>query len=477
MSLFLCLFRRPDGQPTFVNKKIHKMSANHSTKRRVAYFYNHDIGNYYYGPGHPMKPHRLKMTHNLLLTYGLYKKMDVFRPHWASREEMTKFHSQEYIDFLQKVSPETVRRDLNEATTKFNVGESTDCPVFDGLFDYCSAYTGATLDGARMLNHNLKDICINWAGGLHHAKKSEASGFCYVNDIVLGILELLKHHSRVLYIDIDIHHGDGVEEAFYVTDRVMTCSFHKHGDFFPGTGAQGDIGSADGKYYSVNVPLDEGMDDDSFAYVFKPVIQSIMTRFQPGAIVLQCGADSLTGDRLGCFNLTLKGHANCVQFVKSFGIPVLVLGGGGYTIKNVARLWTYETSVLVGEEIADTIPYNDFYEQYKMNNYKLHLTPTAQVNKNTKERLDMVLGRVLRNLNYLRGAPSVQVQEVPPDYPESDASILARERADDVSGAQAVREGIHTADTSKKHHEAEYYDGPNDQDGEGGGGSADVEMA
>ena len=89
----------------------------------------------------------------------------------------------------------------------------------------------------------------------------------------------------------------------------------------------------------------------------------------------------------------------------------------------------------------------------------------------------MVLGRVLRNLNYLRGAPSVQVQEVPPDYPESDASILARERADDVSGAQAVREGIHTADTSKKHHEAEYYDGPNDQDGEGGSGSADVEMA
>jgi acetoin utilization deacetylase AcuC-like enzyme len=86
------------------------------------------------------------------------------------------------------------------------------------------------------LNHGLCDIAINWAGGLHHAKKAEASGFCYVNDIVLAILELLKYHARVLYIDIDIHHGDGVEEAFYTTDRVMTVSFHKFGDFFPGTG-------------------------------------------------------------------------------------------------------------------------------------------------------------------------------------------------------------------------------------------------
>ena len=89
---------------------------------------------------------------------------------------------------------------------------------------------------AVKLNKQAADIAINWAGGLHHAKKSEASGFCYVNDIVLAILELLKYHQRVLYIDIDIHHGDGVEEAFYTTDRVMTASFHKYGEYFPGTG-------------------------------------------------------------------------------------------------------------------------------------------------------------------------------------------------------------------------------------------------
>lgn len=92
------------------------------------------------------------------------------------------------------------------------------------------------IEGAARLNRGLCDIAINWAGGLHHAKKSEASGFCYVNDIVLGILELLRYYARVLYIDIDVHHGDGVEEAFYTTDRVMTVSFHKYGEFFPGTG-------------------------------------------------------------------------------------------------------------------------------------------------------------------------------------------------------------------------------------------------
>ena len=115
-------------------------------------------------------------------------------------------------------------------------GEFTDCPVFDGLYDFCATYTGCSIDGAVKLNHGLTDIAVNWSGGLHHAKKMEASGFCYVNDIVLAILELLKYNPRVLYIDIDVHHGDGVEEAFYTTDRVMTLSFHKYGDFFPGTG-------------------------------------------------------------------------------------------------------------------------------------------------------------------------------------------------------------------------------------------------
>ena len=131
------------------------------------------------------------------------------------------FHTPDYIDFLQKVSVDTQKSNA-DSLRRFNVGE--DCPVFDGLYDFCSIYTGASLQAAVKLNTQSCDIAVNWAGGLHHAKKFEASGFCYVNDIVIGILELLKRHNRVLYIDIDIHHGDGVEEAFYDTDRVRSNS-------------------------------------------------------------------------------------------------------------------------------------------------------------------------------------------------------------------------------------------------------------
>lgn len=172
----------------------------------------------------------------------------------------------------------------------------------------------------------------------------------------MGILELLKTHQRVLYIDIDIHHGDGVEEAFYTTDRVMTFSAHKFKEYFPGTGHIDDIGLDRGKFYSVNVPLNQGIDDDSFVYMFKKVIEGIMSNFQPNAVVLQCGADSLSGDRLGCFNLSVAGHGECVKFVKSFNLPLLICGGGGYTLRNVPRCWTYETSIAVNEDIPNTLP-------------------------------------------------------------------------------------------------------------------------
>jgi len=148
--------------------------------------------------------------------------------------------------------------------------------------------------------------------------------------------------QRVLYVDIDVHHGDGVEEAFYTTDRVMTVSFHKFGDFFPGTGHIKDIGVGSGKNYAVNVPLNDGMDDENFRGLFRPIIHKVMEVYQPEAVVLQCGADSLSGDRLGCFNLSVKGHADCLRFLRSFNVPLMVLGGGGYTIRNVARCWCYE---------------------------------------------------------------------------------------------------------------------------------------
>lgn len=217
------------------------------------------------------------------------------------------------------------------------------------------------------LNHGSSDIVINWSGGLHHAKRSSASGFCYVNDCVLSILELLKRFPRVLYIDIDVHHGDGVEEAFYATNRVMTASFHRYnegGHFFPGTGSLKDKGYGKGENYAINVPLKRGMTDESFVKVFQDVIKKIMERYAPSAIVLQCGADSLKGDRIGDFNLSLKGHSECVRFIRSYNIPTILMGGGGYTIKNVARCWTLETAVALGVEISNSLPSYDTYFSY-----------------------------------------------------------------------------------------------------------------
>ncbi|KAH7646440.1 histone deacetylase 1-like [Dermatophagoides farinae] len=302
--------------------------------------------------------------------------------------------------------------EYNKQMQRFNVGE--DCPVFDGLYEFCQLSAGGSVAGAVKLNKQATDIAINWGGGLHHAKKSEASGFCYVNDIVLAILELLKYHQRVLYIDIDIHHGDGVEEAFYTTDRVMTASFHKYGEYFPGTGDLRDIGAGKGKYYAVNFPLRDGIDDEAYEGIFKPLISKVIEMFQPSAIVLQCGADSLSGDRLGCFNLTLKGHGKCVEFVKKFNLPLLLVGGGGYTIRNVARCWTYETAVALDTEVSNELPYNDYFEYFGPD-FKLHISSSNMTNANSPDYLEKIKTRLFENLRMLPHAPGVQSQAIPED--------------------------------------------------------------
>jgi histone deacetylase 1/2 len=375
---------------------------------RISYFYDPEIGNYQYAPGHPMKPHRIRMTHSLLVNYELYKHMDVYAPVPATFEDLTRFHSDDYIDFLRCVDRSNAENRQREVY-KYNVVE--DCPVFEGLYDYCRSTAGASLQGAAHINEGECDIAINWSGGLHHAKRREASGFCYVNDIVLGILELLRYHERIMYIDIDIHHGDGVEEAFYCTDRVMTVSFHKHGEFFPGTGALEDIGLDGGRGYSVNVPLRDGIDDESYVLIFQPVVSAAVEKFRPEAIVLQCGADSLAGDRLGCFNLTHVGHASCVEFVKKMGIPMLVLGGGGYTMANVSRAWTYETAILTGVDIPTELPYTEYFDHFHPN-YTIEVLPMNAENRNTKEYLNALREKIVEHLREIEPRPSVENRRI-----------------------------------------------------------------
>lgn len=421
----------------YTEKPFDELTVDPLIKKRVAYFYDADIGNYAYGAGHPMKPHRIRMAHSLVMNYGLYKKMEIYRAKPATKQEMCQFHTDEYIDFLSRVSPDNLDLFAKEQI-KFNVGD--DCPVFDGLFEYCGILGGGSMEGAARLNRGKCDVAINYAGGLHHAKKSEASGFCYLNDIVLGIIELLRYHPRVLYIDIDVHHGDGVEEAFYTTDRVMTCSFHKYGEFFPGTGELRDIGVGKGKHHAVNIPLRDGIDDATYKLIFEPVISKIMEWYQPSAIVLQCGGDSLSGDRLGCFNLLMNGHANCVNFVKKFNVPMMVVGGGGYTMRNVARTWAYEAGLLNQVKLPLELPYNEYYEYYGPD-YKLDVRPSNMHNSNLPEFLSKILASIFQSLEHTKHAPSVQMQPTPHD-PEDlgDIEEDSPQAMDTKGGSQFSRD-------------------------------------
>lgn len=230
-----------------LSAKIKKEAEDNAIDRpkgyTVSWHSNPEVENHHFGQTHPMKPWRLTLTKSLILSYGMHTAMDSYVSRAATKDEIKEFHKEDYVDFLSIATPANIFEMYPElaqgpgySSAVYGVGD--DCPIFDGLFDYCALYTGASVDAARKLCNRQSDIAVNWSGGLHHAKKGEASGFCYVNDIVLAILELLRHHPRVLYIDIDVHHGDGVEQAFWSTDRVMCVSFHKYDKeiFFPGTG-------------------------------------------------------------------------------------------------------------------------------------------------------------------------------------------------------------------------------------------------
>ena len=242
---------------------------------------------------------------------------------------------------------------------------------------------------------------------------------------MLAILYLLQHHPRVLYIDIDVHHGDGVEQAFWSTDRVLTLSFHKYDKlvFFPGTGPLDSTGPTGnpanpGAHHSLNVPLYDGVDDDQFTYLFRTVVGLAVDAYRPTAVVLQCGADSLGGDRLGCFNLNIRAHGACVAFAKALGLPLLVLGGGGYTPRNVARLWAHETSIAIGA--ADLNPALPAHTPFLAHFPDKTLFPplsefTRYDNRNTRPYIESLIQGIAETLRYVEKAPSVGLRRIPRD--------------------------------------------------------------
>jgi histone deacetylase HOS2 len=417
----------------------------------VSWHANPEIEKHHFGNSHPMKPWRLTLSKGLIMSYGMHIAMDTYVSRQATEEEMRDFHSEDYLEYLRTAK---VAMPDDETPKPYNLGGS-DCPIFEGLFNYCSMYSGASIDAARKLCNNESDIAINWSGGLHHAKKAEASGFCYANDIVLAILQLLRKYPRVLYIDIDVHHGDGVEEAFWSSDRVLTLSIHKYDgmNFFPGTGDLDRTGPDDeanpGAHHSINVPLSDGIDDEQYIWLFKTIVGKCVERFRPSAIVLQCGADSLAGDRLGRFNVQVQGHGACVAYCKSLKIPLLLLGGGGYTPRNVARAWAHETSIAIGCD-ANIDPIIPLHTPYRSHFQHDTLFPTLgqilgdpRPNRNSPKKISDIVQSITEQLRFVNAAPSVQSMYIPPDltaFKEDVDRRIAEEREENDDNIRRDKE-------------------------------------
>ncbi|KAM9501445.1 histone deacetylase 8 isoform 2-T2 [Clarias gariepinus] len=335
-------------------------------------------------------PNRASMVHSLIEAYGLLRHMSVVKPRMATMEEMAVFHTHSYLEHLHKIS----QNGDNDDPQSGDFGLGYDCPVVEGIFDYAAAVGGATLTGAQCLLDGKCEVAINWAGGWHHAKKDEASGFCYVNDAVLGILKLREKYERVLYVDVDLHHGDGVEDAFSFTSKVMTVSLHKFSPgFFPGTGDVSDTGLGKGRWYAVNVPLEDGIRDDRYLQVFTSVIKEVKALFNPEAIVMQLGADTMAGDPMCSFNMTPVGVSQCLSHVLEWKLPTLLLGGGGYNLANTARCWTYLTGTVLEQTLSSEIPDHEFFTEYGPD-YTLEISPSCRPDRNESQQLERVISTI-----------------------------------------------------------------------------------
>jgi acetoin utilization protein AcuC len=318
------------------------------------FFYEPEVVQFDYGQSHPFRLERIWLTEYLCRRLGLFDPgkgiVQGFSP--ARRQDLLVAHDAGYLDLL-----ETASVGLHPpALTLFGLG-SGDNPVFTGLWEYALYTVGGTLAAARALTGGEARRVFHPGGGLHHALRRRASGFCYVNDVVIAIHHLVEAGRRVFYLDLDAHHGDGVEAAFYGTPQVMTLSVHQDGrTLFPGTGFPHDAGVGEGLGYSVNVPLLPSMSDDTYLRVWDEIIAPLIAAYRPDVLVTELGADALEGDPLAALTLHLRGWWQLVERIAELDLPWLGVGGGGYDLANAMRAWALAWAAMVGWEPTGPFP-------------------------------------------------------------------------------------------------------------------------
>ena len=320
----------------------------------TALIYTEAYGQYEYSDTHPLKPYRLQLTHALMHRYELLdlpcSRVIATLP--ASRQELALFHTPEYLDVLEMADAGVHRQDYR----KYGLGPG-DNPLFPGMYAWSQLCAGGTLQAARLVAAGAVEVAFHIAGGLHHGMPDRASGFCYVNDPVIAITELVQQGYRIAYVDVDVHHGDGVQAAFYHTDRVLTISLHESGYYlFPGTGFVEEIGQGAGRGYAVNVPLPPGMDDALYLEGFLAVVPPLLRAYQPDIVFTQLGVDSFHDDPLAHGQLTTAGFLQVLHAIKALAPRWVATGGGGYNLGNVARAWTLAWGVMNDVEVPDRLP-------------------------------------------------------------------------------------------------------------------------
>jgi len=304
----------------------------------VPHFYFHErMLAYDFGPRHPLQPDRVRRF--LALLTHFMPDLVTIDPGPGRVEDVLRVHAPEYVDFVSRLPAE------GDAEARFTFGFGSDTPPFVGIHQSALDYTAGAVAASRAVC-NGAPLAFSMAGGLHHARRAQASGFCTYNDCAVACSILRERFDRVAYVDIDLHHGDGVQWIYYDDPTVMTYSVHETGrSLYPGTGFVEETGAA---FTKVNLPLLAGTTGPVWLDAVMRTLLPAFERFQPQAVVLQMGCDAHMTDPLGHLEVSVQDWLGAVRLVQEFGLPTVALGGGGYDQNNVPRMWTAAVLTLLG---------------------------------------------------------------------------------------------------------------------------------
>ncbi|MGI6678974.1 MAG: acetoin utilization protein AcuC [Dehalobacterium sp.] len=358
--------------------------APNPVKKEAVFLYSKDCLLYQFSPHHPFNPLRTKITLELLQSMNALDDRCLLTPKPAREEDLLLCHRKDYVAFvktMEGLADNNTSTSLDEELIQ-NYGIGTeDMPLFKNMHRAGLMVVGATLDAIDQVMQGKARHALNLMGGLHHALAGKGSGFCIYNDIVIGIKHILNHYGKkVLYIDTDAHHGDGVQWAFYDEPRVCTLSLHETGKYlFPGTGAVHERGSGAGYAFTVNIPLEPFTEDASFIKCYQESFTKVMEYFKPDIIISQNGADAHYQDPLTHLMLTMKSYHLIPKMAHALAHKYcqgkwVALGGGGYNILQVVpRVWALIWLEMIhNEKKLDLIP-QDWIEKWQK--YSAHIIP------------------------------------------------------------------------------------------------------